>query len=157
MTPLFQKLNAKDHKELFIIHAPQAFAMEISAIEQNTTVHKTIRAANDPITFILTFVLTLEQIQETMMQVHPRLEGDATIWFAYPKKTSKKYSSSISRDSGWDTLGKYSIEPVRQIAIDQDWTALRFRKVEFIKKLTRNDSMFLSEKGKQKKALDSLN
>jgi len=29
-------------------------------------------------------------------------------------------------------------EPVRQVAIDEDWSALRFRKVEQIKKMTRN-------------------
>ena len=31
------------------------------------------------------------------------------------------------------------------VAIDEDWSALRFRRVEFIKKMTRRKSMTISE------------
>jgi hypothetical protein len=32
-------------------------------------------------------------------------------------------------------LGEYNLEPVRQVAIDKDWSALRFRRVDKIKTL----------------------
>ena len=155
MTPLFHKLNLKDQNDLHIFYAPESFNQQMSAMEQIKTIHQTIQDINVGITFLLIFVLTEDQIRETIQLVYPHFEGDATIWFAYPKKTSKKYSCSFNRDTGWAVLGKYNLEPVRMVAIDQDWSALRFRKVEFIKKLTRNESMFLSEKGKQKNALDT--
>ena len=37
-------------------------------------------------------------------------------------------------DSGWPVLGAAGFEPVRMVAIDADWSALRFRRVEHIKR-----------------------
>jgi len=50
------------------------------------------------------------------------------------------YRCDFNRDTGWVALGEIGFEGVRQIAIDEDWTALRFRRVEFIKTLTRDAS-----------------
>lgn len=61
---------------------------------------------------------------------------DAIVWVAYPKGTSKNYQCEFNRDTGWGKLGELGFEPVRQVAIDADWTALRFRRVEYIKKMT---------------------
>ena len=43
-------------------------------------------------------------------------------------------------------------EPVRMVAIDDDWTAMRARRVEFIKNLTRPESFALSTEGKKRTA-----
>jgi hypothetical protein len=59
--------------------------------------------------------------------------GDAVIWFAYPKGTSKRYKSEINRDTGWKALRAAGFEGVRMVAIDEDWSAVRFRRAEFIK------------------------
>jgi hypothetical protein len=56
----------------------------------------------------------------------------------------------FNRDTGWQPLGKYDLEPVRQVAIDEDWSALRFRNVNNIKKMTRNSAMTLSKEGKNR-------
>ncbi len=56
-------------------------------------------------------------------------EEDAVIWFAYPKQTSRTYTSDLNRDSCWEALKPLKLQPVRQIAIDDDWSALRFKRV----------------------------
>jgi hypothetical protein len=68
------------------------------------------------------------------------------------KKTSKKYKSEINRDDGWQVLGQFGFEPVRMVAIDEDWTAIRFRQAEYIKVLTRDKSWAMSKTGKAKAA-----
>jgi hypothetical protein len=60
----------------------------------------------------------------------------------------EKHRSDINRDSGWDVMGQAGFEPVRQVAIDEDWSALRFRRVEFIKSMTRRESSTLTKQGK---------
>jgi len=70
------------------------------------------------------------------------------VWFAYPKGSSKKYTSQINRDNGWAVLGKAGFEPVRMVAIDEDWSAVRFRRVEFIKTMTRPAEARLTQKKK---------
>jgi hypothetical protein len=62
--------------------------------------------------------------------------------------TSKNYKCDINRDTGWTSLGNYNLEPVRQVAIDDDFSALRFRKVEFIKSITRRESFALTKEAK---------
>ena len=47
-------------------------------------------------------------------------------------------------------VGQYNLEPVRLVAIDEDWSALRFRKVEYIKKITRKESYALTAEAKNR-------
>jgi hypothetical protein len=71
-------------------------------------------------------------------------------WWAYPKGSSKNYKCDFNRDTGWQIMGKLGYESVRMVAIDEDWSALRFRKVEFVKIMTRDKSWVLTEEGKRK-------
>ena len=42
------------------------------------------------------------------------------------KGTSKKYKCDFNRDTGWDELKAAGFDTVRAVAIDEDWTGLRF-------------------------------
>ena len=59
--------------------------------------------------------------------------GDAVLWFAYPKGTSKRYTCDFNRDTGWQVIRGAGFDSVRQIAIDEDWSALRFRRLQYVK------------------------
>ncbi len=56
----------------------------------------------------------------------------------------------FNRDTGSDALGAIGFEAVRQIAIDEDWTALRFRRAEFVKSLARAPQRAMSAEGRAK-------
>ncbi len=47
-------------------------------------------------------------------------------------------------------MGEAGFEPVRMVAIDEDWSGLRFRRVDFIKTMTRGAEHALSAKGRAK-------
>ncbi len=64
------------------------------------------------------------------------------------KELPKKYTCEFNRDNGWTELGKTGYEPVRGVAIDEDWSALGFRDVQHIKKMARSFAM--TEVGKKK-------
>ncbi|NJM07990.1 hypothetical protein HC891_20065 [Candidatus Gracilibacteria bacterium] len=145
MTPLFKKLNYKDQATIAVINAPESFGAELSAL-RDVTVLRSLDGEQE-VPFVLAFVTTLAVIEQLASLVGAKTQGDAVIWFAYPKGTSKKYTCEFNRDSGWNALGTYGFEGVRQVAIDADWSALRFRRVEFIKTLTRNASRRISGTG----------
>ena len=63
----------------------------------------------------------------------PKAVGDAIVWLAYPKGTSKRYQCEFNRDNGWAAIEAAGFESVRMVAIDDDWSALRFRRSEFVK------------------------
>jgi hypothetical protein len=98
--------------------------------------------------FFLAFVAKQEEEDNLTSKIIPLVARDAIVWFAYPKGTSKKYACEFNRDTGWAILGKHGYEGVRAVAIDEDWTAIRFRKAEHIKSMTRSFAM--SEVGKKK-------
>ncbi|MEL6132738.1 MAG: hypothetical protein AAFR59_05170, partial [Bacteroidota bacterium] len=102
-------------------------------------------------TYALIFTEMEADLHTAIPQIQDKLVDDAVLYFAYPKKSSKKYKSDINRDSGaWKPLGELGYEGVRMVAIDADWSALRFRQASKIKSMTRRNSMALSEEGKER-------
>ena len=102
--------------------------------------------------FAIAFVTTQKEVDDLARAIAGKARGDATVWFAYPKGSSKRYKCEFNRDTGWQVLGKLGFEGVRQVAIDEDWSALRFRRVEFIKKMTRDPKRALTKRGKARAA-----
>jgi hypothetical protein len=149
MTPLFKKLNFKDQKEVFIINHPTEFDAELEAMKSFSAIKTNIEEATN-IEFILIFVKTKAEVEQIVPSIIKELKTDAVLWFAYPKGTSKKYKVEIGRDNGWDILGKYDFETVRAVAIDEDWSTLRFRNVAFVKSMARNQKLAMTNEGKSR-------
>jgi hypothetical protein len=145
MSSVFSKLNLKAQRDVLVINAPESFESEIAALE-GVTIH---RAGKDvrSIEFALAFGTKLKDVGAFAKIVAKKAADDAVIWFAYPKGSSKRYTCEFNRDTGWTTLGEAGYEPVRQVAIDEDWSALRFRKVAFIKTMTRSTLGAISKEG----------
>ncbi len=130
MSGVWTKLNLKDQTEIAVLNPPDSFAAELGALRR-IRVHRRISEVKE-LTFILAFVVAKVELDKVAVTVVSKAAGDALLWFAYPKSTSAKYKSDLNRDTGWDILRKSGFDTVRQVAIDQDWSALRFRRIEFI-------------------------
>lgn len=130
-TPLFKKLNLGEHREIVVLNAPDSFETELKQL-------KGVKIARDPgtiksVKFALAFATTQAQLDRSSKTLAAAAEGDAIMWFVYPKGTSKRYRCEFNRDSGWGVLRKAGFDSVRMVAVDEDWSALRFRRVEFMK------------------------
>jgi hypothetical protein len=132
---VFEKLNLKDQKRIVVLNAPESFEPELAALKGVAVIRKIESGA--PIEFMLAFVTKQPEVDKLAKRAGAAAKGDAVVWFAYPKGTSKKYKCEFNRDSGWAGMGAAGFEPVRMVAIDEDWSAVRFRRVEFIKTMTR--------------------
>jgi len=149
MNPVFKKLNYKDQSQILVINTPESFR---SNMENMTGLTQFVEDLADvqQIEFMMAFVTRQAEINKLVPHIAPKLKGDALVWFCYPKGSSKKYKCDFNRDTGWQILGVYDLEPVRMVAIDADWSALRFRKVQFIKKITRKASFALTKEAKKR-------
>ncbi len=150
MTPLFKKLNLKDEDKIVVVSAPTSFEVELGKLSHVSVVRKLSKAKD--IRFSLAFVTQQDELNAIASDVAVKAKGDATIWFAYPKRSSNRYTCELNRDTGWEVLGAAGFEGVRQVAIDEDWSAIRFRRVEFIKTMKRNPKGALSKEGKRRTA-----
>jgi hypothetical protein len=148
MSAVFKKLNLRDHGEIVVANAPSSFESELASLS-GVSVRRSLTGGAQ-VAFSLAFVTKQPEVDALAKQVAQRTSGDAVVWFAYPKQSSKRYKSEIDRDHGWASLGAAGFEPVRMVAIDEDWSAVRFRRVGFIKTLSRPKEVALSVAGKAK-------
>jgi hypothetical protein len=55
-----------------------------------------------------------------------QLAEPRAFWVAYPKGNR----SDVNRNSLWPILAEHGMRPISQVAVDQVWSALRFRALE---------------------------
>lgn len=132
MKELLKKLNYKGQLRIAVINSEESFYKAV------TKELKGVITDNDidqrcPYEFMIVFVKTVADVNELAPVALHNLTADGVLWFCYPKKSSKKYSSVLERDKGWKALNDSGFFGIRMVAIDDDWSAMRFRNVKFIK------------------------
>src|SRR5579862_40301 len=142
----FDKLNLKNQKQILVLNAPASFEPELASLKE-VAILRDIKNLKE-IEFSLAFVTKQKEVDTLAAAIGKRASGDAVVWFAYPKGSSKKYKCEFNRDTGWAAIGKAGFEPVRMVAIDEDWSAVRFRRPEFIKTMTRGKEHRLTKQAK---------
>lgn len=149
MATLFSKLQFKGSDKILLLNAPPEFQPYLAELGD------TVRIDRQPVgkesyDFALVFVTSTAAVEQQAGPVISCLSDDAVLWFAYPKKSSRKYKTDLSRDNGWQPLGALGYEGVRIVAIDADWSAFRARHVRHIKSLSRDPSRTLSDEGRHR-------
>ncbi|RYL93443.1 DUF3052 domain-containing protein [Sporolactobacillus sp. THM7-4] len=144
--PVIKKLQFKDHGEaVLVLHAPQAYKSVLNAFQG--PVHQEVNQESYP--FAQVFGTSNDEIRALGRKAVKVITDDGLLWLCYPKKSSKKYKGTdCSRDTVAGLLADEGYKPVRQIAIDEDWSALRFRKASHIKTMVRHFAE--TEEGKKR-------
>ncbi|MFN0099908.1 MAG: hypothetical protein ACKVS7_14640 [Gemmatimonadaceae bacterium] len=149
-TPLFAKLNLKDQRRIVVLDAPSSFEVELAAlrkVDEDLQVQRRVEAGS-PVTFALAFATTQKAVDTATAALVAHAVDDVVLWMVYPKGSSKRYTCDFNRDTGWAKLGEAGFEPVRMVALDDDWSALRFRRIQHIKRITRSADMAISAAGR---------
>jgi hypothetical protein len=136
MTPLFKKLNLGDHKTILVLKVPESFEAELALLDGVSIQRKPRKKPSE--LFAIGFAITQLELDDVSTKFVNATTGDPIIWIAYPKGTSKKFQCEFNRDTGWSILNDAGFETVRIVAIDEDWSALRFRRSEYVKSSSRN-------------------
>jgi hypothetical protein len=131
MSGVFHKLNWKAQPEIAVFNVPASFEPELARL----TGVEILRDPKKPkaVGFALAFATRQAELDRLSALLAKAAQGDVLLWFAYPKGSSKRYTCEFNRDNGWQVIRGAGFDSVRQVAIDEDWSALRFRRVEYIK------------------------
>ncbi len=89
---------------------------------------------------ILAFAVDRAALAAVSATVLPIYKRGGSLWFAHPKK-SGAIKSDLYRDAGWEPVTAAGLIPVTQIALDDDWSALRFRYRDEVPKITRKEGL----------------
>ena len=111
---LAKKLNLKEGTKVRVIGRPAALDLD--------DVTTTTSAKADA---VLAFVKKLADVDTTCAPVLEAAKKDGLAWIAYPK--AGKLGTDLNRDILWKHLLKQKIQGVRQVALDDTWSVMRFR------------------------------
>ncbi len=125
-TSLLQKLQLKTGQRLVVLSAPEGYAerlaVELPGIELR-------QPSADAAEAVLLFASSLAEAERLMPEGIRAVKEDGLLWVAYPKGSSG-IKTDINRDTLWRASESTGWRPVRQVAMDNVWSAIRFRPAE---------------------------
>lgn len=113
-TSLAAKLNIKSGMKVRVVGKPANLSLE------GLTTTSSDRADG-----VIAFVRTLAEIDKTCGPALEAAKADKLAWIAYPK--AGQLGTDVNRDILWNHVAKRGLQGVRQIALDDVWSAMRFR------------------------------
>jgi hypothetical protein len=119
---LAQKLQIKSGK-LIVMNAPKGYAEQLA--EELKDLAVSARAAGQA-EAVLLFVNSLAEVEKLTPRAGQLVKPEGMLWIAYAKGTSK-VKTDVNRDKLWAAVQPIGWQPVRQIALDEVWSAMRFK------------------------------
>ncbi|MFG6201091.1 hypothetical protein [Nonomuraea sp. JJY05] len=71
----------------------------------------------------LVFAADAASARQLLDRHRDQVSAPPVLWIAYPKGNR----SDINRETLWPIVGEYGLRPNGQVAVDEVWSALRFR------------------------------
>jgi hypothetical protein len=120
MDPLLKKMHYKGQAPMLILGAPDDFSSKAFG--------KSDRKPKGRYPFVFAFAKSMAEAKKSAKQA-PKLLGDSALfWMAYPKGSSKKYKGAdLNRDTLHSMMESEGFEGVSLVAVDEDWSAMRFK------------------------------
>ena len=126
ISPLAKKLQVKPGKHWLLFNAPANYLPSLEPLPDGTTVAYEAKGNFDGVQL---FVKNSTELTAGLKIVAPVLRPDTILWIIYPKKSSG-IESDLEMMSSWDEPAKYGLGGVAAAAVNETWTALRFRPKE---------------------------
>lgn len=118
--PIAERLQVKGDRRLAVIDAPAPVDAAIGQIEA--------RVAPDQAEVVLLFATDRAALDTGLDRWLPRVGAGCLLWVAYPKLTSA-LAKDLNRDLIRAAMIARGLDTVSQIAIDQDWSAMRLKRL----------------------------
>jgi len=123
MGGLAKKLRITENARVLMLGAPATFPQSLEPLPENASLSKRAAGTYDVVVF---FVTDSAALQNGLTRAIGALGDGAVFWICYPKKTSG-IKTDLSRDEGWKSVFDAGFGPVTQVAVDETWSALRFK------------------------------
>lgn len=124
--PLSKRLQMKIDQRIVIVNTPTNFYETLGELPEGTHLMNLPRQALD---FALLFAQNSSDLKQYGPEIISSIKKDGLLWFAYPKKSSG-LETDLTRDEGWAIVTQAGYRGIRQISIDETWSAVRFRPLE---------------------------
>lgn len=132
MDNILKKLRYGEQERIAVLNAQEEFRDRITGLLPDVQIDTEVNARY-LYDFMIAFTPGSSEVEKLGPACIHNLSDDGKLWLAYPKGSSRRYKTDINRDRGWEIVTETGFRPVSQVAIDDDWSALRFRNSKYIK------------------------
>ena len=119
--PVAERLQVKGDRRLAVIGASAALEKTVGASKARGDLAKA--------DVVLLFAANRAGLDVNLRNVLNKMTATAILWVAYPKLSSK-IAADLSRDVIHALAPRHGLDTVSQIAIDEDWSALRLKRIK---------------------------
>jgi len=123
---LSKKLQMKAKGRITVIGAPPGYLDLLTPLPEGVQVADALTGQYD---IVHAFFERLDDLLAAVDGLKAALVDGGILWISYPKLTAKR-DSDLNRDLIWKVLGERGLKAVSQIAVDDVWSAMRFKKVK---------------------------
>jgi hypothetical protein len=125
LKPIVKKLGLKPGMRALVMAAPDGYISRLSSLPEGVEIATKPTATYEFVQFFATRMTEIEKSAPGLLQ---RAAPGAVFWITYPKKTSG-IDSDLSRDVLAAAMTNQGWRPVSIVALDEVWSALRFRPI----------------------------
>jgi hypothetical protein len=86
-----------------------------------------------PFDVVLAYALDAKALAKVAAKAKGACKDGGALWLAYPKLTAK-IAGDLSRERACAVVAPLGLGPVSQIALDETWSAMRFKPEETVKR-----------------------
>jgi predicted transport protein len=121
--PLLKKLRIQPGQHIAILNAPEEYRASLGELPEGVTVSEQARGRFDLVHLFVSSSTELARLGPVAMNA---VKPDGLLWISYPKTTSG-VKTDLTRDAGWKIIEDAGWRGIAQVAIDETWSATRFR------------------------------
>ena len=129
-SPLPKKLQIKPQSRVLLLGAPEGLSAALGPLPEGASLSSAARGRFD---VVLLFVTMAKELEKGAPKAIGALEEGGVFWVCYPKKSSG-VETDLNRDCEWKPVIDAGFGPVAQCAIDDSWSALRFKLESTVKR-----------------------
>lgn len=131
---LLKKIRLLPGQRALVLDAPAGYLDRLVPLPANASLEtETDAAGAAQYDFVQVFVQDSGELARLAPIAQQVCRYDGILWITYPKPSAaagSRIPSDLSRDGLWELMKPSGLAPVMQIAIDETWSALRFRPSE---------------------------
>jgi len=120
-----QKLFIKPGNTILLVNPPEGYLARMGELPDGTILRN---VSSEPVEVIQVFVADRAELEGHLPRLKELMKPKGMLWVTYHKGTSK-----VKTDIHRDTINAYAhsigLQGVAMISIDDDWAALRLKKI----------------------------
>ncbi len=120
---LISKLQIKPAMRIMLLNSPPGYEAALGRLPEGVVVVSRPRGQVD---LVQLFCRSMRELKDGLPRATQHLKHDGVFWISWPKQSART-PTDLSRDILWRVMLNAHFKPVASVAIDQTWSALRFR------------------------------